>query len=81
MSSLHDLAHRAILRRYINSLILLNYAFNMDPYISLALLDYCYMHRLYFTILKNVLIQVFNLIKALKILNHLPHYIKEIPVL
>jgi hypothetical protein len=32
--SLHVSAHGAILRRYINNLILLNYAFCMDPYIS-----------------------------------------------
>jgi hypothetical protein len=33
---LHVSAHGAILRRYINDLILLNYAFYMDPYISLT---------------------------------------------
>jgi hypothetical protein len=36
--SLHVSAHGAILRRYINNLILLNYAFYMDPYISLPFL-------------------------------------------
>jgi hypothetical protein len=36
--SLHVSAHETILRRYINNLLLLNYAFYMDQYISLAFL-------------------------------------------
>jgi hypothetical protein len=52
--SLHVSAHRAIIRRYITNLVLLNYASYMDPYIvlifvcysTLAFANHLYMHRL-----------------------------------
>jgi hypothetical protein len=52
--SLHVSAHTAIIRRYITSLILLNYASYMDPYIVLIFVcyniltfaNYIYMHSL-----------------------------------
>jgi hypothetical protein len=37
--SLHVSAHGAIIRRYIDNLKLLNFAFYMDPYISLTFLS------------------------------------------
>jgi hypothetical protein len=64
---LHVSAHGAILRWYINNLKLLNYAFYMDPYISLTLIAIiCTDYILY--CFKNVLKQVFKLMKGLKTL-------------
>jgi hypothetical protein len=60
---LHVSAHEAIFRRYINKLTLLNYAFYMDPYISLSPL---YAQIVFCTALK-VLNKYLNLLQILNI--------------
>jgi hypothetical protein len=61
--SLHVSAHGVNFRRYINKLTLLNYAFYMDPYISLSLL---YAQIVFCTALK-VLNKYLNLLQVLNI--------------